>query len=928
MAANTRTFPNTAQKLSAELFVNSTWTDITTDLLYENGIQTTRGRQNESPSLTAADCSFTLKNFTGKYSARNPMGAYYGTLGANTPFRLSLMLAQDTFTRTVANGWGSTDDGWAWTTTGGAASDFAVGGSAATMAHTARGTPHYASLQALPAGDVDLTYTVSCNVATVTGGSLYAAARLRSDGTHFYQLVMVLPTVGSPYLTFTQADNTRISPDTPIARLTYAANTPITLRIQAEGQIFRAKAWMANTQTEPRGWDLVWSEGDSAQLNDIQQGYSTIFTSVDSTNSNTLPITFTIDNATLRAPRFAGEVAEWPQAWDTTMRFATVAVSAAGPLRRLSAGGGPLDSAARRYIAAQAPYAYWPLEDGAATIAGVNYASGGPPMQAIQGTNNGVGTVKWAQDSSLLGGGPAPVLTQGSQLYAWVDPTLIQAANAWTVTFAAKINRTSATTVILSGNGPFSVSVNLFTDGSANAYLTQIGGSTLMASQAALGADAIDGIWHSYAVTCTLSGGNVIVTLNRDGADVAGSVAVSARGFYAVAQLVFPTPATSDQFSFAHIAVFGSDIGLNGRTNVYSALFGWRTERVLERLERLCAEEGLEFGYDDAVDIALTAQMGPQRQQTLTQLLQECVDTDCGELVESRGSFGFHYHTHANLDNRRATCTLSLSGGQVAPPFLPVDDDQNTRNSITVTSPDGSAYRYQKTSGALSILAPPNGAGLYDSSWSANAYYSYMVRNIAAWLVSLGTVDRPRYPALRVNRANPEVVATGWSGAFGTSLLVDVMSKVVLTGMAPSGLYDDAQLIVIGLVEFLHTQRHEMTFVCAAEEPRHVGVAANAAAPAATDSRMDTGGSMVNAGINAVVTSMSVATAAGNQLWTTTAGDFPFDIIVGGERMTVTNITGSSSPQTFTVTRSVNGVVKSQIAATDVRLFTPCYVAL
>jgi hypothetical protein len=929
MVGNSRTFPSTAQRLAAELYVNSGWTDVTTDLLYDRGIQITRGRQNESPSLTPSDCSFTVKNMTGNYSPRNPQGAYYGTTGRNTPMRLSIILAADAFTRTVSNGWGSTTDGWAWTTTGGAAADFAVSGTAATMAHTARATRHDASLQALPTGDVDVTYSVSCNVAAITGNSLYAGVRLRSDGTHFYQLALTLPSGGgTPSVAFTQADGTTIGPSASIARLTYAANTKINIRVQAEGQIFRAKAWMFGTQAEPQGWDLVWSEGDSAELNDIQQGYNTIFTSVDGTNSNTLPITFTVDDVQVRSPRFAGEVSEWPQAFDDTLRFATVAISAAGPLRRLSAGGGPLDSAARRYIGAQAPYAYWPLEDGAATIAGVNYASGGPPMQAIQGTNNGVGTVKWAQDSSLTGGGPAPVLTQGSQLYAWVDPTLIQAANAWTVTFAAKINRTNATTVILSGSGPFAVSVNLFTDGSANAYLTQSSGSTLMASQAALGADAIDGIWHSYAVTCTLSGGNVIVTLNRDGADVAGSVAVSSRGFYAVAQLVFPTPTTSDQFSFAHVAVFGSDLTLSGRTSIYSALFGWRQEFVLTRLKRLCAEEGLEFGYDDSVDIAPTAQMGPQRQQTLNQLLQECVDTDCGELIESRGSFGLHYRTHANLDNRRTTCTLSLSGGQVAPPFQPIDDDQNTRNSVTVTSPDGSAYRYQKTTGALSILAPPNGAGQYDSSWSANAYYSYMVRNIAAWLVSLGTVDRPRYPALRINRANPEVVAAGWSGAFGSALLVDIMSKVVVTGMTPSGLYDDVQQTVIGMVEFLHTQRHEIAFVCTPEEPRHVGVAANAASPAVTDSRMDTGGSTVNAGINTVVTSMAVATAAGNQLWTTTAGDFPFDIIVGGERMTVTNITGSSSPQTFTVTRSVNGVVKSQIAATDVRLFTPCYVAL
>jgi Concanavalin A-like lectin/glucanases superfamily len=72
------------------------------------------------------------------------------------------------------------------------------------------------------------------------------------------------------------------------------------------------------------------------------------------------------------------------------------------------------------------------------------------------------------------------------------------------------------------------------------------------------------------------------------------------------------------------------------------------------------------------------------------------------------------------------------------------------------------------------------------------------------------------------------------------------------------------------------------------------------------------------------VTTLSVATAnATSPLWTTASGDFPFDILVSGERMTVTNITGSSSPQTFTVTRSVNGVVKSQSAGTDVRLFFP-----
>jgi hypothetical protein len=42
----------------------------------------------------------------------------------------------------------------------------------------------------------------------------------------------------------------------------------------------------------------------------------------------------------------------------------------------------------------------------------------------------------------------------------------------------------------------------------------------------------------------------------------------------------------------------------------------------------------------------------------------------------------------------------------------------------------------------------------------------------------------------------------------------------------------------------------------------------------------------------------------------------------------VTAISGSSSPQTFTVTRSVNGVVKAQSSGAAVALFQPSYVTL
>ena len=62
-------------------------------------------------------------------------------------------------------------------------------------------------------------------------------------------------------------------------------------------------------------------------------------------------------------------------------------------------------------------------------------------------------------------------------------------------------------------------------------------------------------------------------------------------------------------------------------------------------------------------------------------------------------------------------------------------------------------------------------------------------------------------------------------------------------------------------------------------------------------------------------------------LWDDT--DAPFDVVASGVRLTVTAISGASSPQTFTVTVTpVNGVVKTIPAGAVVDVATPVYVAL
>lgn len=75
--------------------------------------------------------------------------------------------------------------------------------------------------------------------------------------------------------------------------------------------------------------------------------------------------------------------------------------------------------------------------------------------------------------------------------------------------------------------------------------------------------------------------------------------------------------------------------------------------------------------------------------------------------------------------------------------------------------------------------------------------------------------------------------------------------------------------------------------------------------------------------------------STGGVLWTTSSGDWNTGlnggglfIVIGGEEMRVSAITGASSPQTFTVVRSVNGVTKAHSAGAEVHTRYPTRVGL
>lgn len=72
--------------------------------------------------------------------------------------------------------------------------------------------------------------------------------------------------------------------------------------------------------------------------------------------------------------------------------------------------------------------------------------------------------------------------------------------------------------------------------------------------------------------------------------------------------------------------------------------------------------------------------------------------------------------------------------------------------------------------------------------------------------------------------------------------------------------------------------------------------------------RLGADGNTLNAAITSTATSLAVATAAGKAVFSNSSSDYPMNILVDAEQITLTAAPGgSTSPQMFTVTRGANG---------------------
>lgn len=895
-------FPVTRLSLKVELQLSGTWTDVTSYTRVEDGVTITRGRRDEAGSFEPGDCSIVLNNRDGRFSPRNPTGAYYGSLTRNTPMRVSVSLGTR---RLIGTGSVTAPDTAGLSVTG----DIDIRFDGNLPAWTRQGN-------LLSKAEAAGTYSWWVWIDT--------AGLLRFDwSTDGTAVLTSQSTVPLPQTVGRQAVRVTIDVNNGAAGRTitfYTAPTASGSWTQLGSTVVQAGTTsIFNSTAQVRvnaftGWNVYSAEirngiGGSLVGNPVFSSQSELAASFADAQGNTWTVPGT-GAVTDRHYRFYGEVPSWPQSWDLSEHDVWVTVQAAGILRRLGQGSAPLDGPIQRFVkyGAVPTYAYWPLEDASGATSIASGIPGGTAMQIY-------GAPDLASDDTTFPASNAlPIMTTGSILAGTVN------SYAATGTIFARC----LMLVPAAGEATTSVVLRVFTTGTAAVWdieLDSAGNLTMEAYDSTFvqlfssgAAFAVNGKPLILVMQLVQNGANVdwkILTIgytNDVGLEWNGTL--NTRTIGAATQVQISPAATLTGTVIGHVAL---NAALPG--DIEAPLRGYSGETAGTRVARLCTEESIPFTSYGSPTTSVA--MGVQRPGQLLDLFAECESSDFGQLFETRDQVGLGYRTGGSRNVQTAALAIAYTALR---DLAPVEDDQNTRNDVTVVRVGGSSARATLDTGSLSTLAPPSGVGRYDDSVELSLAADSQLADQASLRVALGTIDEPRYPVLSAQLAGTAFAAS--AALTDAALVADHGDRITVTGApvwVPPGTIDQH---TIGQVETLGVREYGIDFVC--QPARPIGAAG---LYDLTTSRWDASGSTLNATMTTSATSVTVATTAGQPLWTT--ADTPLDIVVAGEQITVGAISGASSPQTFSsLTRAVNGVVKAHLAGEAVQLADPIYYAL
>ncbi|MFJ8081960.1 hypothetical protein ACIQ6Y_15250 [Streptomyces sp. NPDC096205] len=165
---------------------------------------------------------------------------------------------KDTFTRTVASGWGTPDIGAAWSVVGGGpAADYAVSGGVGVHTLSTLDVSRRTAVNAVHA-DADIYCDITTSALATGTESLYGAIAARMpDFSNMYLARLQFTTSNTVLLTIRKivADVQTQLGSTVTLPITHVAGQFVRVRFQLSGSTLRAKGWLAST-AEPSAWHV------------------------------------------------------------------------------------------------------------------------------------------------------------------------------------------------------------------------------------------------------------------------------------------------------------------------------------------------------------------------------------------------------------------------------------------------------------------------------------------------------------------------------------------------------------------------------------------------------------------------------------------------------------------------------------------------
>lgn len=861
------------------------------------------GTRTAQPS----SCTVAFDNDDAELTPLRALSTLYPNIKLDTPFRAKLRRADDAFTRTVSNGWGTSTSGHAWTVVGGAASDYSTSGTQGSVAVGAT-TSDRITVVDLDGPHQDARITATTN-GTPAGGSIETGIVARyTDANNHYIGVARIATSGAITAVIAKRVTGTLA-DIATASTGLSTGTNKRVRFQVIGDRLRLKIWLTSA-TEPDDWDLDLFD-ESLTVGDWAGSYSR------RNAGNSSPTTFTYDDFDTTHHLHEGFTDSWapdfiPNTDPNADLASIVRVTSSGPLRRLGVGTEPARSPLYRQMLGSGiddipAVAFWPMEDGDEAGQWTSPIAGVPDMTIVT-------PVELSNSSDIIGSAPLPVFGTGAGGHGIIpDHTDTGFWAVQAVAYADDLDA-SFTVVAVETTGVARYVAVGYAFAQLGFSAIDAEGNTIDAGFPDLLPFEVEGVPVSVVIAFEDDAVGTddylyIRMMTADGT-VIGSIDVNlGPGMYGRGVAAYPNgrATTHDQGVVGHVTYYTDPaftLGVHDVANA-RALGGYDQEQAHERFLRLCGQLRIPASVTPG---ATSEPMGPELIDTAMANFLDIEATDGGFLGEE--NFGLSYIPRSARYNRPVGKTINLATlrvreGQARLVLRPVYDDQRFRNVWTVERRNGSSYTAR------------------DLSQVKLEYRDYALLNVvtdgdlvfhATWRLGQTALLACRWPNTPVDlAANPEMLGD-WLGA------VPGLTRIVRTGLpgkAPDGDIDE---MLDGYAWTIQRRAWGVTYGGTNAETFRVGVTNHA-----TLAKTQASGSTLTSGINAAATSLSVTIAAGHPLWKT--GSVSGQIIINGDILNVTNISGGSSPQTFTVTRTA-ATAKAHSAGATVLVYRAARTAL